>query len=181
MSLQVLCRDRPRTLALRTQDHVLTLEHNAVTTESLSTNSFSNIYAARCSVRWQSRTSADLTHYRTLCSAHGTLGLINLSGDIFLCVITRSSHVATVKPGETVRKIDSVDFYCLNSSRWDYTSLDYASRQTFSISEDNDYGAAYEGRDAVTQNPFTALRKLLSDGSFYYSTDFDVTNRLQDR
>lgn len=78
-------------------------------------------------------------------------------------------------------KLTVVD--CLNSARYDI-SLDYASRQghTFSIDEDSDYGStAYEGRDAVTTNPFVALKKLLVDGSFYYSTDFNLTGRLQDR
>lgn len=113
MPLQVLCRDRPRTLALVAEDHVLTLEHNPTTFDSLSSNSFSNVYSARCTVGWLGRSSADLSGYRTLCSGHGTLGLINLSGDIFLCVITRSSLVATVKPGESVRRIDSVEFCML--------------------------------------------------------------------
>jgi hypothetical protein len=61
--------------------------------------------------------------------------------------------------------------------------LDFESRSGYSFAaDDDDFGrAAYEGRDVVTENPFVALQKLLSDGSFYYSTDFNLTNRIQDR
>lgn len=31
------------------------------------------------------------------------------------------------------------------------------------------------------EHPCFALKKLLSGGTFYYSRDFDLTNRLQDR
>lgn len=36
-------------------------------------------------------------------------------------------------------------------------------------------------REPVVEHPCAALKKLLSGGSFYYSSDFDLTNRLQDR
>lgn len=35
--------------------------------------------------------------------------------------------------------------------------------------------------DAAGEHPFSALRKLLSAGYFYYSVNFDLTSRLQDR
>ena len=35
--------------------------------------------------------------------------------------------------------------------------------------------------DAAGEHPFSALKKLLSAGYFYYSVDFDLTSRLQDR
>jgi len=38
------------------------------------------------------------------------LGLITLNNDVFLCVITGSEEVATVRPGETVQKIFAVEF-----------------------------------------------------------------------
>jgi hypothetical protein len=33
----------------------------------------------------------------------------------------------------------------------------------------------------VTDHPFLALKRLLGDGSFYYSLDFNLTDHLQDR
>ena len=43
------------------------------------------------------------------------------------------------------------------------------------------YGQNLARRDVPMEHPCQELQKLLSNGSFYYSTDFDVTNRLQDR
>lgn len=36
-------------------------------------------------------------------------------------------------------------------------------------------------KDIVTDHPFIALKKLFGDGSFYYSRDFNLTERVQDR
>ena len=36
-------------------------------------------------------------------------------------------------------------------------------------------------REPILEDPCLELQKLLGNGSFYYSTDFDLTNRLQDR
>ena len=41
---------------------------------------------------------------------YGTLGLITLAGDVFLCVVNASRRVATVRPGEEVERILSVEF-----------------------------------------------------------------------
>lgn len=56
--------------------------------------------------------TADLTEYRSLSTlnAHGTLGLITLAADVFLCVVTGSTKVASVRPGENVSMISSVEF-----------------------------------------------------------------------
>jgi hypothetical protein len=67
---------------------------------------------------------------------------------------------------------------CLN--RADYaTGFDHevASRPA----EEFNYSALFEGRDAVADHPSLGLKKLLSDGSFYYSLDFNLTDRLQNR
>ena len=53
---------------------------------------------------------------------------------------------------------------CLNSSEYDHVSAD----------EDD------LARDGL-EHPCLARKKLLSDGTFYYSTDFDLTKRLQER
>lgn len=49
------------------------------------------------------------------------------------------------------------------------------SYNTSSLDED---GSDYRG---ILEHPCLALRKLLSGGTFYYSTDFDLTNCLQNR
>ena len=67
---------------------------------------------------------------------------------------------------------------CLN--RPDYEeALDYE----FGIENDEEYynASGLGNEDREFEYPFLALKKLLSDGSFYYSLDFNLTDRLQDR
>jgi hypothetical protein len=54
----------------------------------------------------------DLSEYRAVnfTNAHGTLGLITVNGDIFLVVVSAASKVATVRPGETIQRINAVAF-----------------------------------------------------------------------
>jgi hypothetical protein len=61
-------------------------------------------------VEFSHLSSLDLRGYSLLGSGHGTLGLITLNSDIFLCVVTSALRVAAVRPGETVQKIDNVEF-----------------------------------------------------------------------
>ena len=54
----------------------------------------------------------DLTDYVPLhpSGVHGTLGLVNVNADVFLCVISGAVPVALVRPGEHVQRIVSVNF-----------------------------------------------------------------------
>lgn len=64
---------------------------------------------------------------------------------------------------------------CLN--RDDYERIDdYQVGARFAAE-----GGVNDGVDAITDHPFLALRKLINDGSFYYSLDFNLTDRLQNR
>src|SRR5690349_12848724 len=119
MSVRVLLRDRPhRTLALTTDGAALVFRHSdhlSATANNGSEDDFSTISASgnlakstlppQCMVEFSSRDQLDLSDYRVLSSAHGTLGLITLDNDVFLCVVTGASQVATVRPGETVQRI----------------------------------------------------------------------------
>jgi hypothetical protein len=111
MPLRVLCRDHPhRTVALVTDDSALILRQTPTASESLSSALNSSIVLPRCMVEFSSRSSVDLSDYRLLGIGHGALGLVTLNDDVFLCVVTSASRVATVRPGETVQKIDNVEF-----------------------------------------------------------------------
>lgn len=102
-NLRVLCRDQPqRTIALVTSDHVLIFHYNATDIGSSAT--------PRCQVEFLDTASADLGAYRPLGAGYGTLGLATLNEDLFVCVVTTSSQAATVRPGEAVSRINSVDF-----------------------------------------------------------------------
>lgn len=63
-------------------------------------------------VEFTDRKHADLPDYRLLRrpTIRGTLGLINVGADVFICVITSASEVANVRPGERVLRIAAVDF-----------------------------------------------------------------------
>ena len=56
--------------------------------------------------------SISLDGYKILTpvGVHGTLGLITVNNDVFLCVVNGASRVAVVRPGETVQRISSVEF-----------------------------------------------------------------------
>lgn len=102
-NLRVLCRDQPqRTIALVTTDHALIFHYSAAGTGAKA--------PPRCQVEFANISSVDLNGYRSLGAGHGTLGMITLGDDVFVCVVTGSSQAATVRPGESVSRIDNVDF-----------------------------------------------------------------------
>lgn len=119
-----------------------------------------------------------LTHHEI----HGFIGLIEVENNIFIATITGSAKVASPIPGENVNKIYAVDFYCLSDSRWDFMELDAQGRPLDQQVNDNSIPGDYDNETApLQQHPCFQYKKLLSNGSFYYSTDFDLTSILQER
>ena len=120
MSSRVLIHDYPhRTVALASEEHVLVFRHSHPVPENGPKSSSTSLplpnasrynLTPRCMVEFGTTSSIDLTRFHTVTSAKGTLGLITLNNDVFLCVITGSEEVATVRPGETVKKIFAVEF-----------------------------------------------------------------------
>ena len=105
-TLRVLCQDYPqRKIALVASDNVLIFYHSVASTDIR--------HPPRCQVVFSGISAVDLGAYRSLGAGYGTLGLITLNEDVFVCVVSSSSHAATVRPGETVSRIDTVDF-CAN-------------------------------------------------------------------
>jgi hypothetical protein len=192
MSIRVLLREHPqRSIALVTPSHALIFRHTPSATDDPRNASLTSLQstqvrastdgsaAPKCLVEFSAVDSVDLSDYRTLSPlpVHGTLGLITLNNDVFLCVVTGATKVANVRPGETVEKIFGVEFHCLNSNEFDNTFSE--GLDPYSV-EGQDYGGALNRREGI-EHPCLELQKLLGNGSFYYSTDFDLTNRLQDR
>lgn len=105
---------------------------------------------------------------------YGFIGLIEVEGLIFVGAITGKSKVAQPTPGETVNRIFAVDFFCLNSPRWDFVEIDSSG---YPVSSDGDPNYP----ESFPRHPCYELKKLLSNGSFYYSSDFDLTSTLQHR
>lgn len=131
-----------------------------------------------CSIKLIKNELLNENDYRLLSSneVHGVVGLIELEGLIFMGVITGKSKVAQPIPGETVNIIISVDFFCLNRDDWDLVDTDASGFPIIS----NDNGSP-DMQESLPKHPCHELKKLLSNGSFYYSSTFDLTSRLQNR
>lgn len=210
MSVRVLVNEYPhRTVALSTESHTLLFKHTHTPSKEQGRNDSSTNLSLpnttrksdtpRCMVEFAEKAAVNLKGFRTLTTAKGTLGLITLNGDVFICVVTGSSEVATLRPGETVQKIYAVEFcmfcldaclsycwytiVCLNRSDYDHGQAFEPNPypgQTFASDERN-HGGGYDQTDSTAEHPFSALKKLLGGGFFYYSLNFDLTRRLQDR
>lgn len=107
----------------------------------------------------------------------GFLGLIAMNKDVFLCVISGRMEVAAPLKNERINRIYDVEFHCLTSDKWDFVDLNNNGYPI--VPEDESVPGAYNQK--LEQHPCYELRKILSDGSFYYSTDFDLTSTLQGR
>jgi synaptojanin len=128
MPIRVLLKDHPhRTLALTSDDYALVFRHTHSADQGYSSSSTSltvqssnrhlgQNLSPRCMVEFAPYASIDFMGYRTLGSAQGTLGLITLNNDVFLCTVTSASQVASPRPGETVQKIQFVDFCKISCS-----------------------------------------------------------------
>jgi hypothetical protein len=122
MSIRVLIKDYPsRCIALATPTHALLLKHSSTSNDrnvipsrnasqtSLGSNSSG---APRSIAEFAPLDTLDLSEYRSLGLPHvfGTLGLITVNNEVFLCVVNSATKAAEVRPGETVQKINSVEF-----------------------------------------------------------------------
>ncbi|KAI9733043.1 MAG: inositol polyphosphate 5-phosphatase [Cirrosporium novae-zelandiae] len=187
MSIRILLRDHPhRTIALVTESHALIFRHSPSSAD-LGYNGRARFpegegAAPRCMVEFSPLASLDLEGYRPLTNLgiHGTLGLVTINNDVFICVVTGASQVATVRPKETAQRIHGVEFYCLNRSSYDYVQLDDVYSE-YDASSDRLDRVGGDIRESESEHPCASLRKLLSGGTFYYSVNFDLTNRLQNR
>jgi synaptojanin len=158
---------KKRTLALESTTHVLLFRYIPET--------------EKCAIEMIDKSTFISAPYKQLSRSkpHGFLGLIEMNGDIFLCVITTRVNVAQPLNDENINKIGDVEFHSLTNDSWDF--LDLNSNGYPSVDAD---GVSSQPGDYVPrtpQHPCWELRKLLSDGSFFYSSDFDLTSTLQGR
>ncbi|OTB06676.1 hypothetical protein M426DRAFT_318736 [Hypoxylon sp. CI-4A] len=193
-SSQLLLREYPhRAIAIATPTHALIFRYSSTTSEAIANGSLASVSSARpraagdgpvpkCMVEFSPTSKELLSDFRPLTPRpiYGTLGLISINQDVFLCVITQAQRVATLRPGETVEKIVSVDFFCLNSAEYDNV-ISLNTYDNVLADSASPYGQNLSRREGEIESPYQELQKLLGNGSFYYSTDFDLTNRLQDR
>ncbi|CCM05549.1 uncharacterized protein FIBRA_07776 [Fibroporia radiculosa] len=149
---------------------------------------------AQAVVQFLPRDQVDLTNAVRLTSRNikGCLGLISVSDDIFLVVVTSSSEIGDTRPSaatpEVVAQIHEAGFYSLSSSVWDDLS------GTGEITPSPGYG---DQADSVMRDPYTSssasnslfehpcapLTKIISAGTFYYALEphWDLSSRLSVR
>ncbi|KAM0755638.1 hypothetical protein T439DRAFT_8341 [Meredithblackwellia eburnea MCA 4105] len=147
----------------------------------------------------------------------GCLGVLRMGQDTFLPIITSaitlSTHTGLTGPGaEPISRILSVSFFCLTSPLWDTYSSSNSNFDSYGSTSNvaDDYDMVPSSSSApgnglgpggdVLEHPCAGIRKILSNGCFYFSgssletssTDsfgedaadvpaFDITSNLQVR
>lgn len=130
MSIRLLLRDYPqRAIGLVTKSHALIFRPSPSSNEGGLNGSSQCIHSLpstasagsspRCMVEFVELENIDLSDYRSLSpqQVQGTLGLITINNDIFLCVVSGASQVAEVRRNETVKRIHGVEFCRSQGSR----------------------------------------------------------------
>lgn len=165
--LQIYRRDEPRAFAISNSSSTLFFQANSSAKD-------------RCLAEFIPTGNFDTSHYRPmkLQKMYGTLGLISLQNHVFLGVVTGCAQVARVREGETIQRIHAVEFYCLDSDMFDTKFIDVSGNPVEAGQED-----IYESTEKVPEyeHPCAELRRLLSSGTFYFSSDHDLSLNLQAR
>lgn len=99
--------------------------------------------------------------------------------------------MGSIRPGEVVKSIGSVAFFCVNRPTWDGLDAPELLSQTGYMEN----GGALDPYDAIlpqssstassgpVEHPCASLKRLLGMGSFYYAANgsFDISTRLEKR
>lgn len=120
MSLQLRLRFFPqRAILLASESHALIFRQSNSNTVKEVSGPGQSAPRYKCIVEFTSLSAINLEDFPILppSAVQGTLGLINIKNDVYLCVISGAVRVATVRPGETVQRILSVDFCQFSTSR----------------------------------------------------------------
>ncbi|KAJ3192406.1 hypothetical protein HK101_006611 [Irineochytrium annulatum] len=167
---------RPRTLALLPRGGGL-----AIILEAAN--------SIQATLRFEPGETIELSQYQELTDSYGCVGLVRIGNDVFVGVVTEA-HKATERDG--VLRIVKTHFFSLLS--YEYDDIDALNEQsrTGGVTLSNFTGVVgatvgvVGGEDAnqasqMLQHPCGALSKLLSSGTFYFSTSADLTRSTQRR
>lgn len=97
-----------------------------------------------------------MTRLRDPCG--GVLGLVLVEGHTFVALVLGASRVAEPQKGQSVRRILSTAFVCIDLAQWDRNRDELADAEP---------------------SPCAQLEKLLGDGSFHYASGIDITRNTQ--
>jgi len=167
----------------------------------LSFDPISDFDVLGCSLLCQVHSSLGLVQ---LASPSST-GNGSTTNDIFLSVIAHAQSLTSrYNPEEQVSRIQSVDFYSVSSTTWDEWhggaagvppsasattgglddgyALDHSSMPSSGTSTPTAYSSSSADPAAAFAHPATAMRKILSNGHFYFSSgNYDISTRLEER
>lgn len=165
--MKIYCKECPRTLVLTSSSHSLLLQAH---------------HKSQCLVELVPNESIEFLGLRKLTKLEifGFLGLIEINGDIFAVLIIEKAKVAVPLDNQSVNKILAVEFFCLNKGDYDeyiFNTTDLDRYQQQQLQQQLQVEEEYSNN----MDPCYDLKKLLGDGSFFYSNDFDLTNNLQTR
>ncbi|CCK71757.1 uncharacterized protein KNAG_0H03430 [Huiozyma naganishii CBS 8797] len=180
--MNILVSDKPdRRIAIVSRSYALILK-------SVKNSDASQSKKPYCAIELVSKSAVQGQDFVKLSAneLYGFVGLIEIEGLIFLGAITGKAKVAQPIPGETVNKILTVDFFCLNDASWDFLEIDSSGYPLVPETELSVPGSGsdfqqQQPNDLLPKHPCFELKKLMSNGSFYYSSDFDLTSTLQSR
>ncbi|KAI9287437.1 SacI homology domain-containing protein [Umbelopsis sp. AD052] len=172
MQTHLFVSDKPRSLALRPT--VLEETPSGVLIFEQVNAQYNSFEPPKCNVKLIGSSEFDASKYSIVNSrpVYGCLGLINVQNECFLAVVTDCVPVGRVRPGEDVYKIQTVNFYSLANSQYDDLDTTY-NKDTWDTDDDT--------QNNVIQHPCAQLQKLFSNGSFYFTPDFDLTRTVQAR
>lgn len=114
----------------------------------------------------------DASGFHEVCSDserhfYGLLGLYSNKGHIFAGFITERVEVGSATLGEKIYRIERATFVSLSGEIYDYHGSDEQQEPPISTSS--------------TLYTIRSVQKLLASGTFYYSTDYDMTSSVQER
>lgn len=166
-ALQIYRREEPRAFAISNSTATLSFQADPSAKD-------------RCLVEFVPTSEFDTSNYRPLKlqKVYGALGLINLQGHVFLGIVCGCAQVAKLREGETVQRIHAIEFYCLDSDMYDSKFFDVSGNLVEGGQEDV-YDSLEKPPDF--EHPCGELRRLLSSGTFYFSSDHDLSLHLQAR
>lgn len=169
-------------LVLASDTHTLTFRKPTSSGSSTASSSSPQI-----ELSFESISTFDVVGCTLVRNVHGSLGLVQLAGEIFLCVITSSvSLTSRYVTQEHVSRIMAVEFFSISSAAWDDlhslnvdgTSTPPTPHGIDGYNMDQQLGAGGQ----PVEHPASAMKKILSNGHFYFSSgDYDVSTRLEER
>ncbi|KAG5438606.1 hypothetical protein PCANB_002712 [Pneumocystis canis] len=152
--MQCFLKNSPRSIALRAGSNALIFQSCGNSREPQT-----------CIAKFCKWNDIDYSEYSLITSkvVYGCMGLISIEDNIFICLITGYSQVATLRATETVNRIHDVEFLCLNSF-----SCDHFFRNVSENSVESNISELFDSfsKQNEPEHPCESIRKLLIEFDF---------------